>query len=226
MRGEEGGSAMIADNDREKLRLYLEKGMKDDVRLVMFTQEVECEFCRETREIVQLLSSLSGKIKAEVYDFVADAERARELKVDKIPALVPLGKRDYGIRFYGIPSGYEFMSLVDAIIDVSTGTADLSEGTKRAIKAISRPIHIQVFVTPTCPYCQRAVRLAHKLAVENENIRADMVESVEFLQMAQRYGVMAVPKIVMNEKIEFVGALPEEHFVEHLMMAATSMASS
>ena len=216
---------MIADNDRDKLRLYLEKGMKDDVRLVMFTQEVECEFCKETREIVQLLSSLSGKIKVEVYDFVADAERARELRVDKIPAIVPLGKRDYGIRFYGMPSGYEFMSLVDAIIDVSTGTADLSERTKQAIKAISQPIHIQVFVTPTCPYCQRAVRLAHKLAVGNENIRADMVESVEFPQLAQKYSVMAVPKIVMNEKIEFVGALPEEHFVEHLMMAATSATS-
>ena len=216
---------MIADSDKEQLRTYLEQGMREDVRLIMFTQEVECEFCKETRNIVELLASLSGKIKPEVYDFVKDAERAKELQVDKIPAIMPIGRRDFGIRFYGIPSGYEFMSLVDAIIDASTGTTNLTDKTKQAIKAINQPIHIQVFVTPTCPFCHRAVRLAHKLAVENENIRADMVEAVEFPQLAQRYAVMAVPKIVMNEKIEFVGALPEDHFVEHLVMAATSTVS-
>jgi len=200
---------------------YLEQRMRDDVRLVLFTQEVECAFCKETRQIVQLLSSLSAKIKPEVYDFMRDAERAKEFQVDKIPALMPIGAKDFGMRFYGMPSGYEFMSLVDAIIDASTGTTDLTERTKGIVRSIDRPVHIQVFVTPTCPYCSRAVRLAHKLAVESDYIRADMVESVEFPHLAQRYSVMAVPKVVMNEKVEFVGALPEDHFVEHLLLVAT-----
>jgi len=216
---------IISDSDRERLRNYLEQGVKDDVRLILFTQEIECIFCKETNEIVQLLSSLSGKIKPEVYDFVKDAERAKGLKVDKIPAIIPVGKREYGIRFYGIPSGYEFMSLVDAIIDVSTGNTNLTEKTKQVVKTLNAPVHIQVFVTPTCPFCSKAVRLAHQLAVESTYIRADMVESVEFPQLAQRYAVMSVPKVVMNEKIEFVGALPEEHFVEHLLMAAQIAAS-
>lgn len=215
---------MISNGDRERLGSYLEQKMKDDVRLVLFTQEVECAFCKEAGQIAQLLSSLSEKIKPEVYDFVKDAERAKELKVDKIPAIIPIGKRDFGIRFYGMPSGYELMSLVDAIIDTSTGTTDLTEKTKQIVRSINQPVHIQVFVTPTCPYCARAVRLAHQLAVESDYVRADMVESVEFPQLAQRYSVMAVPKIVMNEKVEFVGALPEDHFVEHLLLAATGTA--
>jgi len=215
---------MISNSDRERLGSYLEQKMKDDVRLVLFTQEVECAFCKETRGIVELLSSLSAKIKPEVYDFFKDAERAKELHVDKIPALIPIGWKDFGIRFYGMPSGYEFMSLVDAIIDVSKGTTNLTEKTKQIVRYVNQLVHIQVFVTPTCPYCPRAVRLAHQLAVESDYVRADMVESVEFPQLAQRYVVMAVPKIVMNEKVEFVGALQEDHFVEHLLLAATGTA--
>jgi len=210
---------MISDSDGEHLRSYLDQRMIDDVRLVLFTQEMECTFCKETRQIAELLSSLSRKVRLEVYDFIKDAERAKELQVDKIPALIPIGGKDYGIRFYGMPSGYEFISLVDAIIDASRGTTNLSEKTKGIVKTLNQPVHIQVFVTPTCPYCPRAVRLAHQLAVESDYVRADMIESVEFPQLAQRYSVMAVPKIVMNEKVEFVGALPEDHFVEHLLLA-------
>jgi glutaredoxin-like protein len=211
---------MISEEDRENLKKDLERRMKSEIRLIVFTQEGECEFCMETKEIAQLLSSLSDKIKLEVYDFVKDATKAKELGVDKIPAIVPIGTKDYGIRFFGIPSGYEFMSLVEAVIDVSTGTTSLTEKTRQAVKALNQPIHIQVFVTPTCPYCRRAVRTAHQLAIESDFIKADMVESIEFPQLAQRYSVMAVPKTVINEKIEFVGALPEDHFVEHVVLAA------
>lgn len=219
-----GGTYMLSDGDRERLRVYLEQRMKGDVRLVFFTQEMECAFCKETGQIAQLLSALSGKIKPEVYDFVKDAERAKEFQVDKIPALAPIGGKDFGIRFYGMPSGYEFMSLVDAIVDASAGTTNLTEKTKAIVRTIAQPVHIQVFVTPTCPYCPRAVRLAHQLAVESDYVRADMVESVEFPQLAQRYSVMGVPKIVINERMEFVGVLPEDHFVEHLLLAATGTA--
>ncbi|MBO3803476.1 MAG: thioredoxin family protein [Candidatus Brockarchaeota archaeon] len=210
----------MSERDRESLKNNLAQRLRGDVRLIVFTQENECEFCAETRQMAQLLSSLSEKIKLEVYDFAKDSGKAKELGVDKIPAIVPIGSKDYGVRFFGIPAGYEFASLVEAVVDVSTGTTNLDEKTKQAARALSRPIHIQVFVTPTCPYCQKAVRTAHQLAVESDFIRADMVESVEFPQMVQRYAVMAVPKVVINEKTEFVGAIPEGIFVQHVMLAA------
>lgn len=87
------------------------------------------------------------------------------------------------------------------------------------MKSVTKPLHIQVFVTPTCPYCSIAVRTAHQLAIENLNITADMVESIEFPHLANRYSVMAVPKTVINDKIEFVGAPSEEEFVDYVLRA-------
>ncbi len=134
----------------------------------MFTQEIECQYCSQTRALVQELPPLSDKISLEVLDFVADAARAKELGIDKIPALAIIGKKDYGVRIYGIPYGYELQTLIEAVITVSKGTTDLSENTKSILKEVKNPVHIQVFVSLTCPHCPAAAAVAHKLAVESE----------------------------------------------------------
>jgi len=213
---------LLKEKDREAVKKEFEK-LKDDVTLIVFTQELECEYCKETRELVEELASLSDKIKFEVYNFAIDKEKALEYGIDKIPAIVVKGARDYGIRFYGIPAGYEFTTLVEDIIDVSNGESGLLNQTKEKIKTIDMPVHIQVFVTPTCPYCPSAVRTAHKMAMENPLIRADMVEVIEFPHLAHKYGVMGVPKVVINDKISFEGALPEPHFLQHVLLAIGSV---
>jgi glutaredoxin-like protein len=109
---------------------------------------------------------------------------------------------------------------VEAIVSVSKGTTDLSQKTKDVLKDINKPVHIQVFVTLTCPHCPAAAAIAHKLAVENPNIRADVIDSSEFPQLAQKYSVIGVPKIVLNEKVEFMGAFNEDLFAEHAVIAA------
>lgn len=130
-----------------------------------------------------------------------------------------IGEKDYGVKFYGIPSGYEFTTLIQDILEVSKGETGLSEESKKEIAKIDKPLHIQVFVTPTCPYCPSAVHLAHQAAIENENIKADMIEAIEFPQLSQKYNVSGVPKTVINGKYEFVGAMPEEAFVQELKAA-------
>jgi len=210
---------MLSDEQKEYLRKELKEKLRDEVRLVVFTQEMECQFCKETREIAEDLATVAGQIKVEKHDFEKDAEKARELGIEKIPATAIMGRKDYGIRFYGVPSGYEFRSLIDAIVDVSRGGTSLSQETKKRLAEIREPVHIQVFVTPTCPYCPRAVRLAHQMAIESEYVRADMVEVVEFPHLAQKYSVMAVPKIVINEEVEFTGAVPEPHFLNYVLHA-------
>jgi glutaredoxin-like protein len=187
--------------------------------MVVFSQEVPCLFCKETELVANELAEISPKIKVEKHDFVKDMMKAKELRIDKIPAIAVIGKKDYGVRFYGIPSGYEFNSLVGAILDVSRAESGLSQKTKEALKLIDNSVHIQVFVTPTCPLCPAAVRLAHRLAIESDMIWADMVESTEFVPLAQKYSVTGVPKIVINEKFEFNGAVPEDLFVMHVMHA-------
>jgi glutaredoxin-like protein len=189
------------------------------VELVVFTQEFECEYCAETRQLVEEIAALSDKITAEVYNFVTDAEKAEELSVDKIPAIAVLGEGDYGVRFYGIPAGYEFVSLLHAVKLVAAGKSELSDETLEALAGVSEPVYLQVFVTPTCPYCQHSVMLAHQLAVASPNVRADMVEAQEFPQLAIKYQVMGVPRTVINENVHIEGAVPESMVMEKLREA-------
>ncbi|MCK4938262.1 MAG: thioredoxin family protein [Methanosarcinales archaeon] len=213
---------VIQESDKEKLTKKLDEGLEGNVKLIMFTQENECQFCADTRGMVEELAGMSPKIEAEIHDFVKDEKLARSYGVKNIPAIVMLGEKDYGIRFYGIPSGYEFASFQEDLIDVSRGKTDLSDDVKKKLARVRKPVHIQVLVTPTCPYCSMAVRTAHKLAIENEHIKADMVEMVEFPHIAQRYMAMSVPKIIINEVADFVGAQPPEHFLEEILRALRS----
>ncbi|HID02639.1 MAG TPA: hypothetical protein EYP18_05465 [Desulfobacterales bacterium] len=118
--------------DRERLIKNLSGKLKDKVRLVIFTQEFECEFCKEARELLEETASLSDKIETEMYDFLKDKNKAEELEIDKIPAIAVLGGKDYGIRFYGVPAGFEYTTLIEDIIMVSNKSTNLSKGTKEA----------------------------------------------------------------------------------------------
>ncbi len=207
---------------QEKDKTYIKdlfKGLQNEVTITYFTQEIECQYCRETRQILEELTELSGKIKLQVYNFVSDEEKAKAYNIDKIPATVIEGIKDYGIRYYGIPSGYEFSSLLEDIVDVSKGETDLSDDVKQMLGEINRPLQLQVFVTPTCPYCPKAVRLAHKLAIENEHITADMIEATEFPHLAMKYNVRGVPRTMIGDEVPIEGALPEMVFVQRVVEA-------
>jgi glutaredoxin-like protein len=212
--------SLISDEHKEHVRNQLAESLVNPVRIVMFTQEMECQFCAQTKQLITELAALNEKIQAEVHDFVADAELAKQYGIDKVPAIVVLGEKDYGIRFYGLPYGYEFQTLMSALSVVSKGKTELSEETKAKLRAITNPVHIQVLVTLTCPHCPAAASMAHMFAVENDMIRADVIDANEFPQLAIKYGVMGVPKVVVNDKVEFVGALPEKMFLEHVLLGA------
>jgi len=159
-------------------------------------------------------------LKLKVYDMRTDRKEAIFLAVDKTPAIVLWGKNSHGVYYFGIPAQYEFSSLLEDIVDISKGTTRLAEETRARLKSISKPVDIKVFVTPMCPYCPKAVRMAHQFAMENKNIKASMIEATEFEEMSKAYDVMAVPKIVINDKASFEGALPEEMFLQQVMDAA------
>ncbi len=212
--------SLIPDDKKELLKNDFKEKLVDPVKIVMFTQEIECRFCSDTRQLVQDLATLNGKITAEIHDFVADAAKAKEYGIDKIPAIAIIGKKDYGVRIYGIPYGYELQTLIEAIINVSKGKTDLSDNTKSILKEVKSPVHIQVFVTLTCPHCPAAAAVAHKLAIESDLVKADVIETSEFPDLAMKYNVIGVPKIVINEKIEFVGAFNEDLFAEHVLLGA------
>lgn len=149
--------ALISDKDRTTIKSRFDNELANEVRLIYFTQSEsplparsqECATCRETRELLEEIASLSDKIKLEVHDFYAEGDLAARLEVDKIPAIVVSGPRGDRVRFYGIPSGYEFSTLIEDIIDVSKGTSGVSQKNAERLAKVDRPVHIQVFVTPT-----------------------------------------------------------------------------
>jgi glutaredoxin-like protein len=130
--------------------------------------------------------------------------------------------RDYGIRYFGIPSGYEFSSLIEDIMMVSSGQSGLSAATKEVLANLEKPVHLQVFVTPTCPYCPQAVLLAHKLAFESDKVKADMVEAIEFPHLSMKYQVQGVPRTVINETVHQEGAAPEAMLLAKLKEAVAA----
>lgn len=123
--------------------------VSNPVTFKVFTQTFECEYCKETRELIEEVASLSDKLSVEVYDFVNDAETVQQYGIDKIPAVAVVGAKDYGIRLYGIPSGYEFGTLIEDVKLVSTGESGLAQGTRDMVAKLTEPVHIQVFTTPT-----------------------------------------------------------------------------
>jgi glutaredoxin-like protein len=209
---------MLPPAEKEHLKKHFEE-MAGDVELIVFTQELECQFCKEARELVLELASLSPKIKSKIYDFVLNGDEDIKYNIKKIPAIVIVGSSDYGVRYYGVPTGYELSVLVAGIIEVSKGVSSLPDTIKKRMAEIKKPVHIQVFVSPTCPYCPAAARTAYQFAIESDFIRADVIEMLEFPQLVQRYGIMSTPHIVINEDTSFVGAQPPEIFLEQIGIA-------
>ena len=209
----------LSDKDQKAVRQRLEQ-MKDPVKLINFTQELECQFCAETRRLLEELAGLSDQLSLEVYNFQLDKEKVAQYRVDKIPATVIEGDKDYGIRIYGIPFGYEFAALLDVIVAASRGEPGLKPDSVELLKGLTKPVHLQVLVTPTCPYCSIAVRLAHQMALASDLVAADMVEATEFPQLVYRYGVRGVPHTVINEDASITGAMPEQDFVARVVQSS------
>ena len=209
---------MLNEEVKQDVKKQFES-LQNDVRLVVFTQKVECQYCTENRTLSAEVAGLSDKLSLEIYDFVADSNKADQYGVDKIPATVIIGRKDHGIRFFGIPAGYEFTSYLEAIKLVSTGETGLSDKTKAFLDGLERNVHLQVFVTPTCPHCPSAVVLAHKLAFYSDRVRADMVEAMEFPHLSVKYEVQGVPRTVINENVSQEGAAPEALLVKKIMSA-------
>jgi glutaredoxin-like protein len=211
--------ALLSEQDRQTVRQHL-GALTHDVTALFFTQTIGGpETALIARQILDELATLSDRLTIEEVNFVLDKDKAAAFGIDGIPAVALLRDgADTRIRFLGAPAGYEFMSLVEAVILAGTGDSGLTADSRQLIaEHASGPIDIKVFVTPTCPHCPRAVTLAHKMAVENPNITATCVEATEFMELSRQYRVTGVPKTIVNGSIEILGAVPEDTFVQTVL---------
>jgi glutaredoxin-like protein len=190
------------------------------VTLLLFTQTLAApESASVAKQVVDEVASLSSMVSVEEANFVLDKERAAQFGIDRIPSVVVLSQgSDTRIRFVGAPSGYEFASLLEAVRIAGTGESGLSPESKALIAAHgAAPLDVKVFVTPTCHYCPRVVTLAHRMAIESPNVTATCVEASEFMDLSRKYRVTGVPKTVVNDGIELLGAVPEDQFVRTVL---------
>jgi len=140
--------AVLTEDARNSVQKEFEE-LPGKVKLVVFTQEFECAHCRENTSLAKEVASLSDRLDIEVHDFVLDKEAVERYGVDKIPAIAVEGEKDYGVRFYGVPTGYELSSLIEAIKAVSARESGLAAKTKETLAGLRDPLHLQVLVTPT-----------------------------------------------------------------------------
>ena len=200
-------------------------GLNEPIQLLYFGQQTDCEYCDDTLQLVQEVADLDDRLALDVYDIDEDSGIAAEYKVDKAPGLVIAGRDgdqilDYGIRLAGIPSGHEFSSLINTILLVSSGDSGLNDEIREALSELTEPVTMLVFVTPTCPYCPRAVVLAHQFAMESPMVEAEMVEAMEFPELSERFNVSGVPQTTINEGAgTVIGAVPDGQLLSEIMQA-------
>ena len=140
--------ARLSATDQQKLKHMLEQ-LPHPVRLIFFTQTFGCETCVAAKQVLDEVVALSPNVTLEEINFVLEKEQVDRYGIDRVPAIAVVGQQDVGIRFYGTPAGYEFLSLIDAILLVSRGESGLSDESKALVAGIDKPVHLQVFVTPT-----------------------------------------------------------------------------
>ncbi|MBN2002331.1 MAG: thioredoxin family protein [Anaerolineae bacterium] len=189
------------------------------VKLVVFTT-AQCDYCKEIVQLAQEVAATSDKITVELYKLESDTAPAKQYNITMAPVIVIAGAKDYGIRYYGIPSGHEFQTLLHGIRKASFGQPEeLATYDQTYLANLDQPVNIQVFVTPTCPYCPPAAIRAYDMAIASDKVVAEVIESMEFQELAMQFNVMGVPLNVINGKERLEGAAPPAMVIDKIRAA-------
>jgi alkyl hydroperoxide reductase subunit AhpF len=138
----------LSARDEQAVRKEFER-LGGPVRLTVFASALGGENEAQTVALVKEVAALSDQLSVRELSPHIDRAEAERYGVEVSPAVVVEGAEDYGIRFLGIPAGYEFSNLIDAIVATSTGDAALQPETKAALGALTGDVTIKVFTTPT-----------------------------------------------------------------------------
>ncbi len=214
---------MIPAPDQERIRQRFRQDLTSRLRLDLFWQrpspltlpgQQPCEFCEDAHMLVQELAVLSDRIALTVHELRDAPAEAAELGVDKVPALVIRGKTNRPLRFFGMPTGTQFVPFIETLIEASKGAGSLLPETQRLLRRIRSEVRLQVFVVPSCLNSPDVAFAAFRFALHNVKIKVDVIEATEFPSLVQRYDVRATPTIVINDRPILAGAMPEAQLAE------------
>ena len=192
------------------------------VTIVFFEQSIDCEACAPTRRVLEQIARDDHDVTLDVRNLVLDKDKAAEYGVDRVPAIIVSSETGRRIRYYGAPLGNELPTFLQAITMAETGHTELGEQSRAKLKALTTPVRLEVFFTPTCGYCPRMISLANQAAIESPLVSTVAIDATEFPDLVRRYNVNGVPKTVINETREILGAVPEDEFVAALTADASN----
>lgn len=219
-----GAREMLLSQENQSAIVNRFAELKKPVVIELFETSLNCRTCAEVKQLLQEVAALSDLLTLETYNTITDEANVKWMNLDGAPfiRITDETKINSGVHFYGAPSGYEFATLLEGILMVSRRESGLQPTTRAALAALKAPVDLTVFVTPTCPYCPRAVHLAHQFAYESAMVTGNMVESTEFSDWSEQFHVYGVPKTVMNdvESLSVEGAVPEQSLLELVLQGA------
>lgn len=222
--------SLIPERDKPALRLRL-GSLRFPVRIACILRESGCGASREIHDLLNDLKVLSPMIDVETYFVEHDPAATTRFDIPLVPSIVlrtdlrdhtghePSGEC-YGIRFAGVPRQYELVAFLDAVEMAGTGKIDVRSDLLKKLGQITTPVHIRIFVTTASPYCPSAVITAHRLAMANRHIRSEMIDAAAFPDVAEKYDVHGVPRVVINEETAFEGSLPDDLYIDEVLRAA------
>lgn len=217
---------LLSDGDRVALERKLGDGMKDEVTLTVFVSGASL-VSKDLADTAATVASFSPKIKVRLED-VQDGRNQlfRDMHLENWPVLVLTKEGFNRIRYYGNPTGYELPAIVDAIVELSKGSAQLSPKAIESLSKVRRRANIKVFVLVTCPFCPTVARHAYRAAIGSERVVTEVIDSSAFRDLAARHTVMGVPKMILNDSLDITGAVTESEFMERLRDADQGLLDS
>jgi glutaredoxin-like protein len=220
---------VIPLRDQEAIRQRLARDLISRVRIDYFMQKpspvyvsgrFESPYMEDIKTLLRELAALNNRIALTLHDLASEPDAAKDLGVDKAPAIVIRGVANRAMRYFGIPGGQMFVAFLDAVVAAAQTTVEVMPATAKQLKRLKTDARLQIFVTPLCEFSPRYVRAAVRLALASPKIKLDVVEAAEFPQFMTRFAVRATPTTVINDTLVLPGALDEATLIENLMLVA------
>ena len=214
---------LIDERSRKELEKKFQRELENEVGLSVFVGPVNKEYCDFTVQLCEELSELDSRIAVTVYQD-SDEEMVR-LAITRTPTVLIGWNQGYRLKYTGAPVGQEAGGFIETISLVSGGESGLQGDSRAKLQNIDRDVSIQVYVTPNCPYCPRAVLLAHQVAIESKGwVQSECVEASQNMDLAMQFNVSSVPQQVINGDMDSVsiGVQPEAKFIDDVLRYGSS----
>ena len=220
-------SPSISPQQKNRLRRTFRKDLRAPVKLHLFTQIPspiaipgrDCPTCAQTQHLIEEIAGFSARLTLEVHDYYGDEQTAREMSVARIPAIMLGDEVQPRVAFYGIPLGYQMAAIVETIRSMSRNVSGLNNDSRRKLRQVNRPVHLQVLVTPEDQHSAEVAHVAFVMTRENHHISAEAVQLRDFPSLARSLGIQGVPTVLVNELYRLTGPVREAALVEQVLLA-------